>query len=71
MKRDLVDILACPEDKAPLTLAAEVEVDGDVEAGTLTCTKCNFVYPIEQGIPNLLPQDMHVDGVREPTSTGS
>ena len=35
MKHDLIDILACPEDKAPLTLDAAEEADGEVLTGTL------------------------------------
>ena len=58
MRRDLLDILACPDDKAPLTLRAERVADGEVVTGALTCTVCGAVYPIEDGIPNLLPQSM-------------
>lgn len=65
MRRGLVDILACPEDKAALVLDVTKEDDGDVLEGSLTCTECGFVYPIEEGIPNLLPQAMHVDGVTD------
>ncbi len=71
MKPDLLEILACPEDKATLQLHVEIEEDGEVLLGTLTCDQCGFVYPIEQGIPNLLPQEMHVDEVREPGSEPS
>jgi uncharacterized protein YbaR (Trm112 family) len=66
MKSDLVNILACPEDKAMLTLRVTEESEpGHVQTGTLTCTQCGFEYPIEEGIPNLLPQAMHVDGVQD------
>ncbi|MDE2765681.1 MAG: methytransferase partner Trm112 [Chloroflexota bacterium] len=58
MRRDLLDILACPDDKSPLALAAEQEADGEVVSGALTCAACGAVYPIEDGIPNLLPQSM-------------
>ena len=58
MRKDLVDILACPMDKAPLELeAAEEQVD-EVIQGALTCTKCGERYPIEDRIPNLLPPEM-------------
>ena len=57
MRLDLLDILACPDDKAALTLSAEEERDGEVISGALTCTACAAVYPIEDTIPNLLPQD--------------
>ncbi len=58
MRRDLVDILACPLDKAELRLDVTSEQDGEILAGTLTCTRCEEAYPIADGIPNLLPPDL-------------
>ena len=58
MRKTLVDILACPVDKSPLTLAIEEEMDEQVIKGSLTCSKCGEVYPIEDRIPNLLPPEM-------------
>lgn len=55
MQRDLIDILACPADKAPLTLAVEHAEGDDVVNGSLSCSECNAVYPIRDSIPNLLP----------------
>ena len=55
MHRDLIDILACPADKGPLTLAVEQAEGDDVVAGTLTCAACGTAYPIRDSIPNLLP----------------
>lgn len=55
MQRDLVDILACPADKAPLTLAVEHADGDDVVAGTLTCSRCSAVFTIRDSIPDLLP----------------
>lgn len=66
MERDLVAILACPDDKASLELDATEGDDRIVTTGTLTCTQCGFAYPIEEGIPNLLPSVMHVDEVNDP-----
>ena len=57
MHRDLIDILACPTDKAPLTLAVEQADGDDVVDGTLACTACDAVYPVRDSIPNLLPPD--------------
>jgi uncharacterized protein YbaR (Trm112 family) len=58
MKQSLMDIICCPLDKQELELDA-TETDGEeVLAGTLTCTECGETYPIEDGIPNLLPPDM-------------
>lgn len=58
MRLDLMDILACPLDKAELRLDVTSEQDGEVLAGTLTCTQCGEAYPIAEGIPNLLPPDL-------------
>ena len=54
MRRDLLDILACPLCKGVLTLAVEHEDDGEIMAGTLACVECDAAYPIEDDIPNLL-----------------
>jgi uncharacterized protein YbaR (Trm112 family) len=58
MQTDLVEILCCPVDKHDLELAIDEQDDDEVLAGTLTCTECGEAYPIEDGIPNLLPPDM-------------
>ena len=58
MNEELMDIICCPVDKADLELEVETRDDGEIIEGTLTCTECGEVYPIEDGIPNLLPPDM-------------
>ena len=58
MRKDLMDILACPMCKGDLQLTAD-ELDGEeIVRGSLFCAKCNERYPIEDGIPNLLPPDL-------------
>ncbi|MFC4437164.1 MULTISPECIES: methytransferase partner Trm112 [Natrialbaceae] len=58
MKESLLEILCCPLDKHDLELD-DAEYDGDeVVGGVLVCTECGERYPIEDGIPNLLPPDM-------------
>jgi uncharacterized protein YbaR (Trm112 family) len=57
MKRDLMEILACPVCKADLELEVSEEDENEVITGTLTCTKCGERYPITDTIPNLLPPD--------------
>ncbi|MCX6650154.1 MAG: methytransferase partner Trm112 [Methanomassiliicoccales archaeon] len=58
MKKDLLDILACPVCKHhPLDLVVEREDGGEVAEGRLVCGKCQASYVIEDGIPNLLPPD--------------
>ncbi|MGM0405203.1 MAG: methytransferase partner Trm112 [Thermoplasmatota archaeon] len=56
MKRSLMDILRCPECKGELDLNIEKEND-EVEEGSLHCEKCDVEYPIEDGIPNMLPKN--------------
>lgn len=41
---DLLAILVCPVDKQPVRL----------ETDQLVCTVCGRIYPIEDGIPNML-----------------
>lgn len=55
MKRDLMEILACPLCKGDLNLEVTEEQGGEIWAGTLTCTVCGQRYSIEEGISNLLP----------------
>jgi uncharacterized protein YbaR (Trm112 family) len=57
MKRELIDILACPVCQGKLELDTESEEGGEVITGTLHCLKCDVSYPIVEGIPNLLPPD--------------
>jgi len=58
MKKDLLDILACPVCKYhPLELQVEREGSGEVVEGRLICHGCKAVYVIEDGIPNLLPPE--------------
>ena len=58
MKKDLMQILACPVCKGDLDLQIESEDGDDVISGSLNCFACNESYPIEESIPNLLPPDL-------------
>ncbi|RDI72997.1 Trm112 family protein [Halopelagius longus] len=56
-----MDILCDPLDKSDLELEVD-ERDGDeILEGRLVGTVTGEVYPIEDGIPNLLPPDMRDD----------
>jgi uncharacterized protein YbaR (Trm112 family) len=55
MKKDLMEILACPVDKGELELKVEVEDGDEIVQGTLVCKKCGVSYPIKDTIPHLLP----------------
>ena len=57
MRKDLVDKLACPVCKGDLELEVG-KLDGEeVLEGRLECGKCRVSYPIEEGIPNMIPPD--------------
>ena len=58
VKRELMEILACPECKGELELTVMVEEGDEVVEGTLYCGACGESYPIADGIPNLLPAGM-------------
>ena len=59
MKKELMDILACPVCKEKLELNVEVENEQEVVAGSLYCPKCDEHYPVVDTIPNLLPPEQH------------
>ncbi len=58
MKKELLDILCCPMCKGSLTLEVKRQSKDEITAGTLTCQKCASKFPIEEGIPNMLPPEL-------------
>jgi uncharacterized protein YbaR (Trm112 family) len=58
MKKELMEILACPVCKGELALNVEQKDDQEIVTGSLHCAKCPQDYPIRDTIPNLLPPDM-------------
>ncbi|MEI6839733.1 MAG: methytransferase partner Trm112 [Methanomicrobiales archaeon] len=56
MKRSLLDILCCPVCKGDLGLEVQNEDEAGIIEGTLTCARCSVAYPINDGIPDLLPR---------------
>ncbi|MBI0584452.1 MAG: methytransferase partner Trm112 [Methanomassiliicoccus sp.] len=57
MKRQLLDILACPVCRHhPLMLEITKENEEGIIEGKLTCPRCNTAYPITEGIPDLIPR---------------
>jgi uncharacterized protein YbaR (Trm112 family) len=57
MKKELMDILACPVCKGDLELTVDEEEGEEIVKGSLYCSKCNYSYPIVDTIPNLLPPE--------------
>ena len=55
MRRDLMDVLACPVCKSSLVLTVSKEEEDEIIQGSLRCDSCDQTYPIEDTIPNLLP----------------
>ena len=58
MKKELMEILACPVCKGELELRVVTEEADEVIQGALFCARCDETYPIEDAIPNLLPPSM-------------
>ena len=57
MKKELMDILACPVCKEELELNVGEENKQEIVSGFLYCPGCDVRYPIVDTIPNLLPPD--------------
>ncbi len=55
MKKELMEILACPVCKGDLELTVDEENEVEIVSGSLYCRKCDVRYPITDTIPNLLP----------------
>jgi uncharacterized protein YbaR (Trm112 family) len=56
MKKDIVNILCCPVCKSDFILKIEKEEKNEIIKGFFTCKKCNQVYKITDGLPDLLPK---------------
>ena len=57
MKKELMEILACPVCKGDLELTVDEEEGEEIVKGSLYCSKCSYSYPIVDTIPNLLPPE--------------
>ena len=58
MRRQLMDILVCPECRSELSLSVSEERDDEIVSGSLKCQSCGETYPIEDTIPNMLPPSL-------------
>ena len=57
MKKELMQILACPVCKGDLQLNIDQQDGEEIITGSLYCPKCRRSYPIVDTIPNLLPPE--------------
>jgi uncharacterized protein len=55
VRPELLEILCCPVCRGTLTLNVGTRNGEEIETGALRCAACRVDYPIEEGIPNLLP----------------
>jgi len=55
MRRSLLRILCCPVCKGDLALRSEEEKGEEILEGGLCCVTCSVEYPINDGIPDLIP----------------
>ncbi|MBI2078110.1 MAG: methytransferase partner Trm112 [Euryarchaeota archaeon] len=63
MRQDLLDLVCCPDCRGDLRLRADQTdpATQEILEGTLTCAGCGHVFPVEEGIPNLLPASLEED----------
>ena len=57
MRPDLLEILRCPVCRGELTLTIRSKDHDEILSGSLACGRCHVDYPIDDGIPDLLPPD--------------
>ena len=57
MRIDMMEVLACPMCKTGLILHVTSQEGEEITAGSLTCEHCPEVFPVEDGVPNLLPAE--------------
>ncbi len=55
MRPDLLEILRCPVCKGELELSVAQRDGQEILRGSLACARCRVTYPIEDGIPDMLP----------------
>src|ERR1043166_5083561 len=68
MKRRLTDYIGCLYCKTKLTLIDAVQEQGEIITGKLTCAQCQRQYPIRDGIPRLLPDELSAE--KQATAAG-
>jgi uncharacterized protein len=57
VREDLMELLCCPVCRGDLKLEPGRTEGGEILEGKIHCEACHIDYPIEDGIPNLLPPE--------------
>lgn len=65
MKQSLVSALRCPLCKSELNLSSGKVNGAEIEDGVLMCKKCSALFPISDGVPNLVPPQQRESHVAE------
>ncbi len=60
MKRDLLEILCCPDCQGALRIEDGVG-EADIESGSLVCDHCAVHFPIIGGVPRFVPVESYAD----------
>jgi ubiquinone/menaquinone biosynthesis C-methylase UbiE/uncharacterized protein YbaR (Trm112 family) len=61
MKNDLLEILACPNcPGASLDLKIFNHENSEITLGELSCSNCKETYPIQEGIPRMVPRPQEI-----------
>lgn len=68
MKQHLLDYIGCLYCQTQLNLVGEVKKDQEIMSGDLVCEKCQRKFPIIDGIPRLLPDNLSLD--KQKTASG-
>jgi SAM-dependent methyltransferase len=68
MNLRLLDDLVCPLCSGSLALDGAPETQ--IERGTMTCTSCGAHWPIQHGIPRLVPPDLSLGQARTASAFG-
>jgi len=63
VRRRLLEWLACPACQGAIALSRAVPEADDIREGELACGACGARYPIERGIPRLLPPALAAEAV--------
>ena len=70
MRQEFVSLLACPDcsGKVQFFDIEDSADDGHVMSGTLQCEECKSEFPIEGGVPRLLPMAERRGQLRDVTA---
>ena len=71
MRRETINKLCCPFDKADIELTAiTTDIDENVLEGFFTCGTCDRIYPIIKGIPIMNPDEYREFQLERPVLEG-